>query len=370
MRGLPSNPDSESIVELRPRGNIRYAEAIFLIVWLTFWLLGELLVAGVILTGIFSLLTGAAVTGNSEPLELSPALLVGSFLLVWLIFWTVGGIAALIQLCSLVWAKDTLSLSSNGLSLTTQIGPVVKKQLFPTSSLQAAYVRSYQNSLMLQAAGRLHLISNLGTVGERKQAAELIRKAFSLQPTNSPIFAEALPDDWSESVDGEGRCLLRPNPEKRRHHYYACLAASILCWIVAYALAVKISETGAIAIPALVAGLIATWLSRQSSWLKHGHYEWVAEQGKLILRKFYRGQTEDLGTVSSLELSSSVDSDSDTWYELNVAEESGVFSKRSLRNLTKNMHDDTEARLLAAWFAAHSKVNVRDLTARKYIASP
>lgn len=365
MNECQNSPLDSCKVELQPQGGFRYFEAIFLVVWLSFWALGELFVAGVLLSGAYSLLTGLPITGDNEPPELSSALLIGSFLLFWLTFWTIGGLAALNQLCSIVWAKDSLTLSDKGLSLTKQIGPIVKHQLFPATTLEAAYIRSYQQSLMLQSAGRVQLLSNLGSLDERKAAAELIQKNYSLQTANGPLYSVALPDDWSESKDSSGQSILIPNPETRRQYYYICLAISLLCWLIAYSLVIQIPKSSTVAIPALIAALIASWLSRQSAWLKNGRYEWLLESGRITLRRFYKGQTEILGSATLLEISSSEDSDNDTWYELNVTGTTGELNKRRFKNLTKNMNDDSEARILAAWLAKRSEVPINDLTAQK-----
>lgn len=91
-------------LHLRSRGAGRVVAAGFLSAWLCFWAAGELLVLFLLLSGAMALWTGRPPIGSSEPIPVGPALAAGGFLVIGFAFWTLGGVMAIRELLSSLWA--------------------------------------------------------------------------------------------------------------------------------------------------------------------------------------------------------------------------------------------------------------------------
>jgi len=82
----------------RPHGAGRFGGAVFLLVWLCGWAVGEAVALLILGQGLWALLTGP----SEVPLRMAPALDAGAFLLAWLAIRTVGGVLAIQELFRLV----------------------------------------------------------------------------------------------------------------------------------------------------------------------------------------------------------------------------------------------------------------------------
>lgn len=78
--------------------------AVFLLIWLTFWLVGETVVLMVLGRGIFEFVGLAEGSGRTG----AGSVLIGAFLLVWLTIWTIGGIIAFKEFLRLMWSIPSM----------------------------------------------------------------------------------------------------------------------------------------------------------------------------------------------------------------------------------------------------------------------
>ena len=107
-------------VRLRPRGRARFVDAGFLIVWLSGWLIGEVVAVWLLAQGAITVVTGEPGRG---PLSTGVTAMAGTFLIVWLTLWTLGGIAATGELLRSLWGEDRMRVSGGTSILTRVRGP-------------------------------------------------------------------------------------------------------------------------------------------------------------------------------------------------------------------------------------------------------
>src|SRR5688572_29573937 len=110
-------------LRLLPRGPGRFVGAVFLIVWLSGWAVGEAFALWILVKGVIALVTGQPPDPGRDTLEVGVAGMAGAFLLLWLFLWTLGGIAAIGELLRSLWGEDRLLVSGGRLSLTRVRGP-------------------------------------------------------------------------------------------------------------------------------------------------------------------------------------------------------------------------------------------------------
>jgi hypothetical protein len=111
-----------------------------------------------------------------------------------------------------------------------------------------------------------------------------------------------------------------------------------------------------------MAGALALWLIRQSLWMYRGRKEWRIERGRLVHQRRYAGEVTELAESRALELTKSVDSDSDRWYTLTAILTDRPNQKPGQRmTIHQTIHDPTEPRNLGLWLARRAAIPLRDL---------
>jgi hypothetical protein len=97
---------------------------IFMSVWLTGWLFGELFALGILITSVGGLLGRSFGLRVFEFFEFFMAMggaFVGIFVLIWLVTWTVGGYSALRTFLWQLAGKEVIEASHDGMRLSRSI---------------------------------------------------------------------------------------------------------------------------------------------------------------------------------------------------------------------------------------------------------
>ncbi|MDW8343166.1 MAG: hypothetical protein RMM51_01590 [Verrucomicrobiae bacterium] len=358
---MPTKP-APSFMEFRfrPSGPGRFATAGFLLFWLCGWLVGELIALAVLVTGLYSLITGQPPPGKTEPLELAPALVGGGFLLIWLAIWTIGGWAAAREFLRQVWAEDHIMIQPDGLLLVRRLGPFVKHQQIPRRDIRRIYVQPPRGELLAQVIGSPVILSDLGTTEERATAAQQLESALRLTETREADDG-ALPADWQEYHELRGGVVIAPAGATRRTQAKILAGVTAAGWsVVMLLINSSLREPTMWGLTAMV-GALAVWLTRQTLWLFRGRKEWRIERGRIIHQRRYADEVTELGEARAIELTESVDSDHDHWYEL-VAILTDQPGKKPGRKITlhKTLHDPTEPRSFGRWLARRAAIPFHD----------
>jgi len=349
-------------LSLSPQGRGRLAPAFFLLIWLCFWAVGELMVLAILFSGLIGLLTGGTILGQEIPSEIGLILFAGGFLFIWLILWTIGGWAAFHELFRLLWAEDRIVVQPYGFLMIRKRGPFKKTETFIGTSIKAVYIHPTRAMLMAQVGADLIEISGLGTPEERLKIAALLRDKFNLPESGGPVeSADAPPSGWVELRAQDGRRVLLSDPKGRRQQamVVAVIAFGVSC--TAFSLARDTLRNPNLGALAAMSGAAAVWLIFQAIRLYRERLEWVPGQGRLILRRRRGEQLTELAGFVRLELTESADSDGDLWYELTAVRAPAEREiPLRLSRLMRRIHDPDQPRLLGQWISRRAEIPLDD----------
>lgn len=360
-----SRPIHELVFCFRPRGAGRFAKAAFLAVWLCGWFAGEALALFVLGHGIVSLLTDRPFADSDQPAQMVPALAVGAFLLVWLSFWTVGGVLAIREFLRAVWAEDRLVLDRETLVRSHGLGPFTFMRRLARHDIRRVYLQPANTVLMAQLEANVIALTNLGTPGERTDAARLLCTALGLPGEDPAAYPAVLPERWQETTGPRGERLLIPNLQFRRKQAVIVAIVTGIVWTGLLLLAREIPRKPGVWPVTLMLTALAVWLVRQTHWMFLGRKEWRLEQGRLIHQRRWSGDVTELAEARALEISESSDSDGDTWYQLNAIELTATGFARAPKRpgqlrLAHAIHDQTEPRCLGLWLSQQAGIPLHD----------
>jgi hypothetical protein len=345
----------------RPQGVGRFFSAAFLLVWLCGWAVGEAFALFLLFNGLVALLTGHPPPGKNQPLDIGPALAVGGFLLIWVTFWTIGGLAAIRELLRSLWAEDRLDWQPDGLTVTRRLGLLCRRRQLARADIRQIYLQRPRSALVAQVGTSVVTLTDLGTPAERTAAAEQLRAAWGL-PEDQPATGAELPAGWQEITELRGGVVVVADPRTRRQQAHLVATVTGVVWSVVFLLVRgSLHEPTRWGLTAMV-GVLALWLIRQSLWLYRGRKEWRIERGRLVHQRRSAGEITELAESRALELTESVDSDSDRWYTLAALLTDRPNQKPGQRVTIKTtIHDPTEPRGLGLWLARRAAIPFRDL---------
>lgn len=352
----------------RPRGAGRFGSAAFLVLWLCAWAVGEAFALLMIGHGIYSLVTGRPALGSDQPLRLGPALAAGCFLIVWLTIWTVGGIMAIRELLRSWWAEDRLVLDREVLTRSHRLGPFVFTKRLPRDGIRRVFVQrpgQGVSTLVAQLGPGLVELTDLGTPAERDEAASQLRAALGLADEDHSTRLAALPESWQEITSPRGDALLVPNLHTRRQQALFVAAIAIVVWTMLVLLAWEsLREPNLWVVTAMVSAL-AVWLARQTVWMHQGRKEWRLRFGTIVWQRRFGLTVTELAEARALELTESIDSDGDRWYELRAIELSQPAFTRARKipprlKIDRAIHDPTEPRCLGLWLSQRTGIPFHD----------
>lgn len=353
-------------VTLKATGYGRFGGAAFLLVWLAFWVVGEVLVGWILIRGGWSLLTGLPPGEGRAPLETAPALGAGVFLLFWLAFWTLGGVLAGRELLRLLAGRDRLVLRPDALMVEQGFGLFRSRREIPREQVQRFHRRAHGNILFADTIRGGIELTRFGTAAEFEELAAALNADWKLSP-DAPA-AGVLPAGWNETLAPEGDAILIKDPVVRRKQAgVACFVFLLLAAVGGYILQASIAQLSLLALGAMVAAGagFAGWGAFQLTYCRD---EWVLGTGRLRLQRRIRGRAEPRFEAAALRLREERDSDGDPWYKL-VAESAAAAPTLSLRETRRHERvimnvtgDPTEVCNLGRWLGQRCALPLHDGT--------
>jgi hypothetical protein len=318
-------------VELKVSGFGRFGGAAFLAVWMAFWVVGETLVAWILIHGAWALVTGQPPGEGKPPLETGPALGVGLFLVAWLALWTLGGVLAGRELLRLLFGRDLIVAGPDGVTVERGFGLFRTRETIARDRLRGFRRRATGNILMADTAGGTVELTRLGAGDALGKLAEVLNGEYRLNP--AVASGGALPRAWVEAVAPEGQAILIKDPAVRRKQ-------AAIAWVAFVALATVAGFViqAALATPSL--GALGAILAAAAGFMAWGAYrlsyvrdEWRLETGRLRLQRRTRGRVETRFEAAGLRVKEERDSDGDPWYRLVATRHAaaGVLSPQEAR---------------------------------------
>jgi len=353
-------------VILKASGYGRFGGAAFLLVWLAFWIVGEVLVGWILIRGGWSLLTGQPPGEGWETLETAPALGVGVFMLFWLAFWTLGGVLAWREVLRLLAGRDRLVLRPDALMVERGFGVFRSRQEIPRDQVRRFHRRAHGNILFADTIRGGIELTRYGTAVEFEELAAALNADWKLIPDAPP--GGVLPVGWHETLAPEGDAILIKDPVVRRKQAaVAWFVFLLLAPVAVYILQASIAQLSLLALGAIVAAGagLAGWGAYQLTYCRD---EWVLGTGSLRLQRRSRARAEPRFEAAALRLREDRDSDGDPWFKL-VAVSAAASSALSLREARRHERvimgvsgDPFEVRNLGRWLEQRCRLVLEDGT--------
>jgi hypothetical protein len=359
------------LASLKPGGLGRFFSSAFLIFWLCGWAAGEFFAFWLLGNGLVALMSGAPLAPGRAPLPPGLTLAAGGFLLLWITLWTVGGVAAIAEVLRLLWGEDRLLVREARLRLERWRGPFRSSREFPRDAILRIFVAPRGGALALEAARERIVLSTLGTVSEREEAARALRTELAL--IDSERESAVLPKGWEEIVTPEGDRALVPDLGIRRKQALVLGVVTLLFAVIAVVLLRESWGFPALLPSVVLIALAMIGLGWGTAWLARGRMEWRVANGRLHLRRRFGGTVRDVFEAERLEVVVTTDSDGDEWCSLYAvrgpietspvqyrAPTAGTGRKR----IAAAMNDPTVPLRLGAWLARAGNVPLADRTTK------
>jgi hypothetical protein len=351
------------MISLKSYGPLRFVAAGFLLFWLCGWLAGECFALWFLGNGLVALMSGTPFLSGTSPVQVGPAIAVGSFLLLWLALWTVGGIAAISEFLRLVAGEDRLAVEGGGLTVTHRRGPFHSRRELPRDTLQRLYLTPTRSTLAVDSARGTIELSRLGTLEQRDHAAKALRSELGLSDVDSSAVANALPKGWEEIITPEGERAVIPSQATRRVQARVAAVFAFLLGAGAVAVIPKTFLNPALIVGAIQLGLGAVALGYATAWLSRGRMEWRIGSGRVTLQRRFGSKVKDVFEAQRFELTIEKDSDGDTRFTLLAGSEpSGTTLLKNRRRVTSVGNNPSTARQLGAYLARAAGVPFEDRT--------
>jgi len=355
-----------SEIVLRSKGAGRFFGAAFLGVWLTFWIVSEVIVLAILAGGAWCLVTGQPPGEGRSPLEVGPALAVGAFLSIWLAFWTFGGWAAGSEFLKLLFGVDRLRVSTAGLEVEHRRGPFRWVERWPRETLRRVYLLGRAGALQVENASGTRELSSLGDAAGRMAAADLLTNELGLSREASTHGS--LPEAWQEVRADTGERALRTHSRTRARQ--ARVMQGIVAALAVVSASVVVHASTDLSFAPIAAMVVAaTGAAAFGAWrLTFHHEEWSLTEGCIRLRRVTLGGSSVGFTATALALREDSDSDGDSWFRLVALREAAVGGllpaeqKAAERVIWSRSGDDTEVRNLARWLSHRCRLPLLDRT--------
>ncbi len=345
-------------VQLRPVGVRRFVGAFFLAIWLTAWLIFEVLALIVLLAALMSI----GLTAADQPINLWPftsmasdgsasAVLFG--VLLWLTLWTVGGVAAGTQFFRMISGEDLAAVSGNGVRVRRRAGPFTRTRFLPRDSIYRVRLRPRDKAVVADTQRGTVTISDLGALEARELLQRWLTTELSVADHGRAVRLEreSPPPDWSVEVQDGESVLTSPPPAVAK-------VQAVIAWTVTGVMLIgclgifrrgviepeplKAAEWSSLALT-LLSALGAIWVTfaRRQWRLGWGRMRIQLLFGSLVLRERVFGN-------AALELEHHADSDGDDHYALEV------HDSTSRKVLSRRIHDQFELLALGEWLSART----------------
>jgi membrane protein YdbS with pleckstrin-like domain len=341
--------------------------AVFLSVVLCFWTFGIVSYLPLLVRGARALLV--AVQEAPAPPQ-GGALAMGVFVLVFLTIMTIASLSVLRLLLSCFVSEDRLELRTGELLLLRRMGPFRRQRRLPRSAIRNLRIAEHSGrggALVADLDDRTLSLSDLGTVEERREAARQLQEA--LGPTAAAVqsLEPRLPRGWVCLSPSLGQPLLVPEPGMRRRQALVMAAVTLVLLLVCAQLlqtALARPSFWPLTLMVAVPTAAAVW---GTLWLALGRMEWRLESRRIVLQRRFGGELRERFEARALELTRSIDSDGDHWYDLMATDlrpagggggsggggggGSGGGKIPASHSLLRRIHDPAEPLQLGRWLA-------------------
>jgi hypothetical protein len=345
---------------LHSTGFARFFHAAFLAVWLAFWACGEAVAVWLLGTGAWSLLTGQSLGPGRAPLELAPALGVGTFLSLWLAFWTVGGLAALHEFGRELWSEDRLRVVSGQLEIARRAGLFTRRRTLPRDQIRRLYRVDARRAMLAETRESSIELTRLGTPAQQDQILAALTSELQLPDPGS--LPPALPAEWAEVTAPEGGRLLVKNPATRRRQAQVAWVLALPLFAGTVVLARATPGEWSLTTPAAIAAVAAAAVAWGACRLQFGRDEWRVEPGRIVQQRRFGSRVKTVFKATVISLSESKDSDNDSSFKVElITPASPPHTPKEIRRiLLSQLHDVSAPRRLATWLAATSGLQLAD----------
>ena len=342
--------------QLRATHWSRYLDAIFLLVWLVFWVVGEVvalaLVAWMIASALSAALGRPALIASWAPPTDGSVTLFLFFLLVWLTLWTVGGIAAGTQLLRRLGGEDSIDATTNGVGLTWRAGPIRRQREIPRASIRRIRVQTKGDAVVADTDGGTVVISDLGDAEERRSLQAWLTSQLGLAAEDHAMRRERELPPLERDVETQATAIIVTHPTQRtlvlRMRLMLSIAALMsLGWIDALRRGFITNATTGESVAAVATLLVAA----SGLWFRTLRTEWTLRPGRMSVRRRAAQWTlreHEFLSSSTIEVEHRQDSDGDERYALVIKDS----SRR--RVLDRSLHDRYELLALGEWLSART----------------
>lgn len=353
--------------ELRATGVGRFFPAAFLVVWLSFWAMGESFVLMILGKGLWALLTDTPFGPGNGTWGLGVALPVGLFLIVWLTFWTLGGVLAGNELLRLLFGRDRIIASSDGIEVVHSCGFFRSRFKAGRADIRRFFRHPSGTTLSVETLNGSQELTRFGAPAERAQLEEALNGLFHLQ---AQAAAEgALPNGWREIIAPERYPVLIPDPVLRRKRATVMWAICAPVSLGAVWLDLAALTSPGLWPAALIVTLLAAAGAWGAAWLSLGRHEWKLGTGRLVLQRRFGLNAKRLFEAVSLELTEEQSDDDGPWYELKGVAASArqpagqCHPAKRTRIIHRKSDDPTEPRRFGVWLGQRCQIPLADLIA-------
>jgi len=340
------------MAELRPGGVARTFGAVFMIVWLSGWAVGEAVALAALVVGAVSIFAPGLIPGAPTWAFGHGMVFGGIFLAVWLLFWTIGGVAAIRELLGLLWGVDRVGVDGGDLVLESKAGPLRRSRRWPRDDVRRIVVHRGTGSLAVETTTGTTPLTRWGDNGLRLALRERLRASLALDAGDADraaADAATLPEGWEAEIEDDGTTRLVPRRATRTAQARVAwlFAAVLFAALVALFAGPPAGRVGLalVAVLALLAGAASTWLSFGGRFIRVRH-------GALEPGHHFRGREWGSRYESpELAIERHVDSDGDEHFRLIV------FAGGRRATLISTMNDARPPIHLGHWLA--SRVGAR-----------
>jgi hypothetical protein len=338
----------------------RFFNAVFLSLWLVGWAVGEAFVIWVLIWGARSMFFGGAPDAFREAEAMATVLLLGLFLLMWLTLWTLAGAVTVGGLLRLLFGRDRIVASPEGLVIEHHYGLFRSRRSVPRDEVKRVYRLADDGVLCVETTRGSIEVTQLGAAADRVELERALHAEFHV--SSDPRPDGALPNGWIEIVFSEHAALIE-DPVIRRKQAKVAWALCGSCLILAVYLISVARELTALWLVGLIVGAIACLAGWGAIRLSFGRSEWKLEHGRVILRTGFSQLKVRFESVR-LELAEEQFHRRRPTYQLTAIAAADVYGKHP-RVLFSEFKDPTASRNLGFWLSRRCRIPFTDKTANQ-----
>jgi hypothetical protein len=360
--------------DLHVTGIGRFFAAAFIGAWLVGWAAGEAFALWALVSGVRSFFKGEPPQPGNEGTGIAFALFLGAFLIVWLTFWTIGGIMAGRMFLQLLFGRDRILASHDGVEVVHSFGLFRTVERLPRGEIRRFYRPPNGTVLNAETTKGTRPLTTLGRPDELAELEAAFNAEFGFKPEPAAQAAAvegALAKGWCEAMSLEHDAVLVKDPVARRKQakivWVLCAALGFVP-IFLVATDAEHRNTPVIASFFIAGAAAAGWGAIRLSF---GRDEWRLEKGRLILQRRHGHNRTQKFEVASLELIEDNSGDGGPTYMLRAiatgAPEpvNGYRKWKTYRTLHTQSDDPMEPRRFGAWLSTRCQLPFTDKTTVK-----